>query len=60
MMEVMDQSYSTLEQTIEQIASNKFIDTAVLQIGYTNQNFVSLDCETDLKINLIENDKKNI
>ena len=53
MIEVMDQSYTTLEQTIEQIASNEFIDPAVLQIVHTNQNFVSLDCETNLEINLI-------
>ena len=58
MMEVMDQSYSMLEQTIEQIASNEFFDAAVLQIGHTNQNFVSLDGETDLEINLI--DKKDL
>ena len=56
MIEVMDQSYSTLDQTIEQIACNEFIDAAVLQIEHTNQNFVSLDCETEMEINLIEND----
>ena len=60
MMEVMDQSYSTLEKTVEQISSNEFIDPAVLQIMHTNQNFVSLDCETDLEVNLIESDKKDI
>ena len=60
MMEVMDQNYTTLDQTLEQIASNEFTNPAVLQITQTNQNYVSLDCETDLEVNLIESEKKDI
>ena len=60
MMEVMDQNYTLLEQAIEQIASNEFIDTAVLQIAHSNKKKISLDGETDLEINLIESDKKNL
>ena len=39
-MKVMDQSYTMLEQAIEQIASNEVIDTAVLQIANSNHNMV--------------------
>jgi hypothetical protein len=60
MMEVMDQHYTTLDQTLQQIASNEFTYTSVLQITQTNQNFVSLDCETDLEVNLIESEKKDL
>jgi hypothetical protein len=60
MMEVMDQIYTTLNQTLQQIASNEFTDTAVLQITQTNQNYVSLDCETDMEVNFIESEKKDL
>ena len=36
MMEVMDQIDTMLDQTIELIAPNKFVDSAVLQITHTN------------------------
>ena len=41
MMEVIDQNYTTLDQTLQQIAFNEFTDTANLQITQTNQKYVS-------------------
>ena len=60
MREIMDPNYNLLEQAIEQIASNEISDTAVLQIANSNHNFVSLNGETDLEINLIESENKNL
>ena len=59
MMDVMDQFDTMLNQTIELIASNELVDSAVLQITNTNQNFISLDGETDIEVNLIESDRKD-
>ena len=56
----MDPNYKLLEQAIEQIASNEISDTAVLQITKSNHNFVNLNGETDLEINLIESENKNL
>ena len=59
MMDVMDQFDTMLNQTIELIASNELVDSAVLQITNTNQNFISLDGETDMEVNLIESNRKD-
>ena len=61
MMEIIDHKLNNmLEQAIAQIALNEVTDTSVLQIAHSNQNFASLDGETDMEINLIENDKKDL
>ena len=39
MMEIIDHRYKMLEQAIEQIALNEVIDTSVLQIAHSSQNF---------------------
>ena len=60
MMEAMDHNSTTLEQTLEQITTNEFPDPAVLPFTQTNQNYVSLEDETDLEVNMFESEKKNI
>ena len=60
MMEVLDDLPATLDQTLNKIATNEFPNPAVLQISTTNQSYVSLTDKTDLKVNLVESETKDI
>jgi hypothetical protein len=60
MMDVMDHLSDTLDQTLEQMATNEFREPAVLKLSQTNQIYVSLADETDLEVYLIESDNKHI
>ena len=60
MMDVLDQLPATLDQTLSTIATNKFPHPAVLQISSTNQSYVSLSDKTDLEVNLVESETKDI
>ena len=60
MMEVLDELNPTLEQTIKTIATFEFPQSAVSHISITNQSYVSLSDKTDVEVNLVESESKDI
>ena len=60
MMEVLEDLTATLEQTMNTIATNEFSQSAVLHISSTNQSYLSLSDKTDLEVNLVESETKDI
>ena len=61
MMEVLEDMPAPLDQTFTAIATNEFPQPAVLQqISNTSQSYVSLSDKTDLEVNLVESETKDI
>ena len=60
MMDVMDELIPEIDERIRTIATFEFPQSSVSDISQTTQSYVSLSEKTDVEVNLVENETKDI